>query len=147
MFTYCLFYFIYYCSALAAVDDDNADVLTKASCHDSGIDIRDPVPVVPQIPAKAKYSDADIVLSTDWVPPVTIVPTNVTTTQPEESSPSSAGRKKTSSVSFSLDSTTEGDSGKESGTSSTKEEQEKHETKKNKVCIFRFLFISTSQNI
>lgn len=123
-------------------NNNSADGLTKPSCHDSGIDIRDPVPVpvsipipiVPAIPAKAKYSDADIVLSTDWVPPVTIVPTNVVSTHQEES-PSAGGRKKTSSVSFSLDSTTEGDSGKDSGTSSMKEDHEKHETKKNKVGV------------
>lgn len=92
----------------------------------SGIDIRDPIPVVAPTTSKKVYSDADIVLSSDWVPPVTIVPTNVTATQPEDS-PSS--RKKTSSVSFSLDSSGDADNSQTSG----KDDSDKHETKKNKV--------------
>lgn len=87
------------------------------------------MPVVPQIATKKVYSDADIVLSNDWVPPVTIVPTNITATQPEESPGS---RKKTSSVSFSLDSSVEGESVQAAG----KDDPEKHETKKNKVCNY-----------
>ncbi|XP_033227948.1 oxidation resistance protein 1 isoform X3 [Belonocnema kinseyi] len=82
--------------------------LVKQSCHDSGIDIRDPnppLPVVQQIPSKKVYSDADIVLSSDWVPPITIAPTNSTTTF--ETNSAANGRKKASSVSFSLDSNTE----------------------------------------
>lgn len=86
------------------------------------------MPVVPPVPAKKVYSDADIVLSNDWVPPVTIVPTNITTTQPEESP---SGRKKTSSVSFSLDSSVEGDTAQVQAQG--KDDPEKHETKKNKV--------------
>lgn len=86
-------------------DTENTD---KLSCHDSGIDIRDPAilqQLLPQLqqgklhqaPPK-KYSDADIVLSDDWVPPVV--------------APLTAGqlldahvndRKKASSVSFSVE--------------------------------------------
>lgn len=133
----------YFFSALPTIQDE-AEVLAKSSCHDSGIDIREPIAVVSQVPAKKIYSDADIVLSTDWVPPVTIVPTNVSAGQPEESS-SLTGRKKTSSVSFSLDSNNEGDSAVQSAsTATTKEEQEKHETKKNKVVLFCKMYIDTT---
>ncbi|XP_031635684.1 oxidation resistance protein 1 isoform X5 [Contarinia nasturtii] len=90
--------------------------LMKQSCHDSGIDIRDPnLPVV--LNTKKIYSDADIVLSSDWVPPVTIAPTDYIDTPSSRSSfdtrfnaggtslaePQVVGRKKTSSVSFSVD--------------------------------------------
>lgn len=107
---------------------EEAGQLVKQSCHDSGIDIRDPaagavppppvVPVVAPIAAKKVYSDADIVLSADWVPPLTIAPTHCTESSPRNSSTASSqhsslshiqtdgggsGRKKTSSVSFSVD--------------------------------------------
>ncbi|XP_031345103.1 oxidation resistance protein 1-like isoform X5 [Photinus pyralis] len=90
-------------------DDSEDESLIRQSYHDSGIDIREtvpppppppPPPPVPIVPVKKKYSDADIILSNDWVPPITIAPTQVTTS--ETDSPS---RKKTNSVSFSLDST------------------------------------------
>ncbi|XP_038119561.1 uncharacterized protein LOC6051066 isoform X16 [Culex quinquefasciatus] len=113
--------------AIPAVEE--AGQLVKQSCHDSGIDIRDPaaaaagavpapvVPVVAPIAAKKVYSDADIVLSADWVPPLTIAPTHCTESSPRNSSTTSSqhsslshiqtdggsGRKKTSSVSFSVD--------------------------------------------
>ncbi|XP_062716649.1 nuclear receptor coactivator 7 isoform X11 [Aedes albopictus] len=116
--------------------------LVKQSCHDSGIDIRDPntlpssggapaaataagaaaaanqaeIPVVAPIPTKKVYSDADIVLSADWVPPLTIAPTHFvdssartsSTTSSQHSSLSTtqaeaASRKKASSVSFSVE--------------------------------------------
>ncbi|GAB0093026.1 nuclear receptor coactivator 7-like [Sergentomyia squamirostris] len=93
--------------------------LVKLSCHDSGIDIRDPnsLPSVQQIPAKKVYSDADIVLSSDWVPPLTIAASHFTDSPPRSglSAPGGAvpasqvaghdqgGRKKTSSVSFSVE--------------------------------------------
>lgn len=117
--------------------------LVKQSCHDSGIDIRDPnslptsggvaatagaagagnaaaneadVPVVAPIPTKKVYSDADIVLSADWVPPLTIAPSHCLDSSPRNSSTTSsqhsslsttqaeiASRKKASSVSFSVD--------------------------------------------
>ncbi|XP_051158882.1 oxidation resistance protein 1 isoform X4 [Leptopilina boulardi] len=102
--------------------------LVKQSCHDSGIDIRDPnppLPIVQQIPSKKVYSDADIVLSTDWVPPITIAPTNVTTTLDADSG---ICRKKASSVSFSLDSNTE-----ETEKDDEHKEEDKQETRKNKM--------------
>ncbi|XP_035772820.1 uncharacterized protein LOC118456292 isoform X18 [Anopheles albimanus] len=115
--------------------------LVKQSCHDSGIDIRDPMgagaaaaaaaagaaqaagplPIVAPIATKKVYSDADIVLSADWVPPLTIAPTHLHDSSPRSSSslgsshPSCqstlstagasevGGRKKTSSVSFSVE--------------------------------------------
>jgi len=87
----------------------------KQSCHDSGIDIRDPnLPVV--LNTKKNYSDADIVLSSDWVPPITIAPTDYIDTPSRSqdtrltaggsslTEPTTVvGRKKTSSVSFSVD--------------------------------------------
>ncbi|XP_065091416.1 uncharacterized protein mtd isoform X20 [Ochlerotatus camptorhynchus] len=123
--------------AVGAGADDDGGQLVKQSCHDSGIDIRDPnslpsgagaaaagagsaaqpgVPVVAPIPAKKIYSDADIVLSADWVPPLTIAPSHFVDSSPRNSSSTSsqhsslsttqadaAGRKKTSSVSFSVE--------------------------------------------
>lgn len=91
-------------------DNENTD---KLSCHDSGIDIRDPAILqqllpqlqankLPQAPPK-KYSDADIVLSDDWVPPIPLAtplgggPSHLST------DPHAGDRKKTSSVSFSVD--------------------------------------------
>lgn len=66
------------------------------------------------------YSDADIVLSKDWVPPLTIAPTHVTDTNAvrqtsnmsqqrivQSHAGESGGRKKTSSVSFSIDDNSE----------------------------------------
>ncbi|XP_030027717.2 oxidation resistance protein 1 isoform X12 [Manduca sexta] len=52
-----------------AEPSDDARHLVKLSYHDSGIDIRDPLlHVTPN--NKKVYSDADIVLSAEWVPPV-----------------------------------------------------------------------------
>lgn len=81
-------------------------------------------------------------MSTDWVPPITIAPNAFTTNSALETT-ESPGRKKTSSVSFSLDSTNE-DSGISSVTNVTTEpvhkdlnvcekDDEKIETRKNKV--------------
>lgn len=85
--------------------------MSKQSCHDSGIDIRDPLPTA--IPSKKNYSDADIVLSSEWVPPLTIAPTVYTETlsaaalsaqhRAQSQNLEVGGRKKTSSVSFSVD--------------------------------------------
>ncbi|XP_034940004.1 oxidation resistance protein 1 isoform X14 [Chelonus insularis] len=105
--------------------------LVKQSCHDSGIDIRDPnpssLPVVQPIPSKKVYSDADIVLSSDWVPPITIAPTNVSANT-LDAVPSINGRKKASSVSFSLDSNAE-----EPDKDEEPKEEDKPETRKNKM--------------
>lgn len=98
-------------AAVAAAAIVDGDAISKHSCHDSGIDIRDPLPTVQPIATKKNYSDADIVLSSEWVPPLTIAPTVYTDTLSAQSAQLSAqshnleagGRKKTSSVSFSVD--------------------------------------------
>ncbi|XP_046987660.1 oxidation resistance protein 1 isoform X10 [Schistocerca americana] len=135
-------------------------LLEKHSCHDSGIDIREvgalgdqaqppgthsvqeqqedeeeEIPIV--LPSKKVFSDADIILApkTEWVPPRTVSgPTHVHTSQ--DSPPvNESGRKKTSSVSFSLDSNQEGDSGSDKGEegSQKSEDPEKQESRKNKM--------------
>ncbi|XP_026840553.1 uncharacterized protein LOC6591770 isoform X7 [Drosophila persimilis] len=96
----------------SGIDLEHLEQLSKQSCYDSGIDIREPVPSVQPIPKKTVYSDADIVLSSDWVPPKNIVPTHFGESPPRstilgQSLDAGAGaggaRKKTSSVSFSVD--------------------------------------------
>lgn len=123
-----------------AISEDEEGSLVKQSCHDSGIDIRDPnppVPVVQPIPSKKVYSDADIVLSSDWVPPITIAPTNITTTLEAGPTPIN-GRKKASSVSFSLESNA-GEPEKDD----EHKEDDKQETRRNKV--FKDLKINTKE--
>lgn len=115
-----------------AIPEDEEGSLVKLSCHDSGIDIRDPnppFPVVQPIPAKKVYSDADIVLSSDWVPPITIAPTHITTDSLDIGSAIN-GRKKASSVSFSLDSNAE-----EPEKDEEHKDDDKQETRRNKVFI------------
>ncbi|KQS38444.1 nuclear receptor coactivator 7 isoform X6 [Drosophila erecta] len=97
----------------SGIDLEHLEQLSKQSCYDSGIDIREPVPNLQPIPKKTVYSDADIVLSSDWVPPKTIVPTHFSESPPRstilgqslDAGTGGAGgvRKKTSSVSFSVD--------------------------------------------
>lgn len=116
--------------------------MSRQSCHDSGIDIRDPLPTA--IPSKKNYSDADIVLSSEWVPPLTIAPTVYTETlsaaalsaqhRAQSQNLEVGGRKKTSSVSFSVDdgseaSATGGSGGGHSGSTSS----DKTADKKNKM--------------
>ncbi|XP_030749606.1 oxidation resistance protein 1 isoform X3 [Sitophilus oryzae] len=109
---------------------DNNDV--KESCHDSGIDIREtPLPPIAPIPVKEHYSDAEIVLSKDWVPPVTIAPTHSLSSDTD-----SPARKKTNSVSFSLDSSSDADTSAAQLSTSlldSKEDSEKSESRKNKM--------------
>lgn len=87
--------------------------LSKENCHDSGIDIRDPNAILPPISTKKhNYSDADIVLSSDWTPPITIAPTEITGSPAQSTvsglnAPEPVARKKTSSVSFSVDDNSE----------------------------------------
>ncbi|XP_076666761.1 TLD domain-containing protein mustard isoform X10 [Andrena cerasifolii] len=112
------------------IPEDEEGSLVKLSCHDSGIDIRDPnppFPVVQPIPSKKVYSDADIVLSSDWVPPITIAPTNITTDSLDTGSAIN-GRKKASSVSFSLDSNPE-----EPEKDEEHKDDDKQETRRNKM--------------
>ncbi|XP_019887775.1 nuclear receptor coactivator 7 isoform X5 [Ooceraea biroi] len=114
-----------------AIPEDEEGSLVKLSCHDSGIDIRDPnpaVPVVQPMPSKKVYSDADIVLSSDWVPPITIAPTNITTTLETTGSASINGRKKASSVSFSLERNAE-----EAEKDEEHKDDDKQETRRNKM--------------
>ena len=86
------------------------------------------------------YSDADIVLSKDWVPPITIAPTNISTSEGERS----PARKKASSVSFSLDSSSDIDS--TILALDNKEEQDKIENRKNKVTTFTHIVRRKVQN-
>ncbi|XP_076392430.1 TLD domain-containing protein mustard isoform X3 [Megachile rotundata] len=111
------------------IPEDEEGSLVKLSCHDSGIDIRDPNPPFPVVqpnPSKKVYSDADIVLSSDWVPPITIAPTNLTTDMLDSGSAIN-GRKKASSVSFSLDNTEEPEKDEEH------KDDDKQETRRNKM--------------
>lgn len=121
-------------SSLQEEHEEEEEQLAKESCHDSGIDIRETSlpPVIP-IQTKKKYSDADIVLSKEWVPPITIAPTNVTTSSSSDTD--SPARKKTNSVSFSLDSSSEADNnpGAALANLDSKEEAEKAESRKNKM--------------
>ncbi|XP_011313375.1 oxidation resistance protein 1 isoform X3 [Fopius arisanus] len=115
-----------------AIPEDEEGYLVKQSCYDSGIDIREPIPPIPvvqPIPSKKIYSDAEIVLSSDWVPPITIAPSNVTSTTTLDTGLSVNGRKKASSVSFSLDSNAEEPDKDEEH----KPEDDKQETRKNKM--------------
>ncbi|XP_039959053.1 nuclear receptor coactivator 7 isoform X6 [Bactrocera neohumeralis] len=96
---------------LAPADLEHLEELAKQSCYDSGIDIREPIANLQPIPKKTVYSDADIVLSSDWVPPKTISPTLMSESPPRSSvlsaqsldAGTAGGRKKTTSVSFSVD--------------------------------------------
>lgn len=126
--------------------DDTDPQLMKQSCHDSGIDIRDPnLPVV--LNSKKNYSDADIILSSDWVPPITIapytIPTDTSTSSSRQSfdtrltaggtsltEPTVVGRKKTSSVSFSVDDNSDSSGHQSQSTSSDKTSDN---NKKNKM--------------
>lgn len=117
-----------------------AEATQAESCHDSGIDIRDPLPTVQAIPTKKNYSDADIVLSSNWVPPQTIAPTVYTETlsvaaltaqhSAQSHNLEAGGRKKTSSVSFSVDDTSETSGGAHHGGSTS---SDKTADKKNKM--------------
>ncbi|XKL62053.1 hypothetical protein PGB90_001886 [Kerria lacca] len=108
---------------------ENQTGLTKQSCHDSGIDIRDPFPVGSS--RKTTYSDADILLSEnpEFIPPK---PVRQLSRTEDENSPNT---KKSTSVSFSLEDSKESSLDQPScKSSSTNEEVEKQaETKKNKM--------------
>lgn len=142
-------------------ETDRRGQLVKLSCHDSGIDIRDagvlesvgagshvppgqvePDPVLPQ--TKKVFSDADIINSSpnDWIPPKTVAQlTSIIDTVGIQSG-DAYNRKKTSSVSFSLDSNvdssgegTMASDGKEGTDESGQksDDPEKPESRKNKV--------------
>ncbi|KDR11626.1 Oxidation resistance protein 1, partial [Zootermopsis nevadensis] len=142
-------------------ETDRQGQLVKLSCHDSGIDIRDasvldsigagshvlpsqiePDPVLPQ--TKKLFSDADIINAStnDWIPPKTVAElTSVIDTIGIQSG-DAYNRKKTSSVSFSLDSNAESSGegtcasdGKEGAVESGQklDDSEKPESRKNKM--------------
>lgn len=142
-------------------ETDRQGQLVKLSCHDSGIDIRDagvldsvgagsqippsqiePDPVLPV--TKKVFSDADIINASpnDWVPPKTVAQLTSVIDSVGLQSGDAYNRKKTSSVSFSLDSNAEssgegtvtGD-GKEGNVESGQksDDSEKQESRKNKV--------------
>ena len=141
-------------------ESDRQGQLVKLSCHDSGIDIRDagildpvgagshvpPVQAEPDriVPQTEKvFSDADIDASPeDWVPPNTVAHMATVLDTVGIQSGDTSNRKKTSSVSFSLDSNADS-SGEGTVTSDVKEganesgqkldDPEKHESRKNKV--------------
>lgn len=106
------------------------DQSLNENCHDSGIDMRDPNAIIPPVARKNTYSDADIVLSSDWVPPITIAPTDIIGSPAVLATSLGApdvvsSRKKASSVSFSVDDNSE----QHSSTSS----ERSNDNKKNKM--------------
>lgn len=126
-------------------NEDEISQLTKLSCHDSGIDIRDPATttIILPIVKKKVYSDADIVLSSEWVPPLTIAATHLTDTSTkitpsghaaliQQHNLEQGGRKKTSSVSFSVDDNMVDH--QNNGTIAGGGDKV-NDTKKNKVCV------------
>lgn len=103
--------------------------MTKQSCHDSGIDIRDPS-LVGSVSRKTTYSDAELLLSdnSEFLPPK---PVRQLSRGEDEASPNP---KKSNSVSFSLEDSKESSLDQQSGKSSVTDDAEKQaETKKNKV--------------
>ncbi|XP_022183710.1 oxidation resistance protein 1 isoform X4 [Myzus persicae] len=110
--------------------EPSSGYLVKQSCHDSGIDIRDP-PVLP-IPRKTVYSDADILLSeSEFLPPVPVIPLS----SDHLNDAVQLRKKKTTSVSFSLEDSKEQDSAGAIEIQKVDEQAEKQaqETKKNKM--------------
>lgn len=93
------------------VVDDIDSQLSKNFYHDSGIDICDSTTTAANKSNNKKvYSDADIVLSSDWVPPKTLTTTKSIETPSSNTfsnllsqNVETGARKKTSSVSFSVD--------------------------------------------
>jgi len=119
----------------SGIDLEHLEQLSKQSCYDSGIDIREPIPTIQPIPKKTVYSDADIVLSSDWVPPKTIVPTHFSESPPRstilgQSLDAGGARKKTSSVSFSVDD----EAAQQVQAAASAAAGDKQSEKKNKVC-------------
>lgn len=112
--------------------------LIKQSCHDSGIDIRDPSLVGAS--RKTTYSDADILLSdAEFVPPKPLRPLSQ---GDDESSPST---RKSTSVSFSLedskDSSLENSSSKQPSVTDDADKQSTDSKKKNVSSLSSALFI------
>ncbi|XP_046805365.1 nuclear receptor coactivator 7 isoform X2 [Lucilia cuprina] len=114
-----------------AIDLEELEELSKQACYDSGIDIRDPIPNVQPIPKKTVYSDADIVLSSDWVPPKPITITPLSESPPRSSLDAGGSRKKTTSVSFSVDDENQAQAA--AGSNNQINQQDKNADKKNKM--------------
>lgn len=117
---------------IEAVEDSepSSGYLVKQSCHDSGIDIRDP-PVL-SVPRKTVYSDADILLSeSEFLPPVPVIPLS----SDHLTDAVQLRKKKATSVSFSLEDSKEQDTAGATEVQKVDEQGEKQsqETKKNKV--------------
>ncbi|XP_025419084.1 oxidation resistance protein 1 isoform X4 [Sipha flava] len=115
-----------------AVEDSetSSGYLVKQSCHDSGIDIRDP-PVL-SVPRKTVYSDADILLSeSEFLPPVPVLPFS----SDHLNDTVQLRKKKTTSVSFSLEDSKEQDTASTTEVQKIDEQSDKQaqETKKNKM--------------
>lgn len=123
-----------FCKLKAEVENEPTENqsgrLTKQSCHDSGIDIRDPS-LIGSASRKTNYSDAEILLSdpNEFIPPKPVRQLS----RPEDDL--SPHPKKSTSVSFSLEDSKESSLDQASLKSSlTSEEADKQaETKKNKV--------------
>lgn len=110
--------------------EPSSGYLVKQSCHDSGIDIRDP-PVL-SVPRKTVYSDADILLSeSEFLPPVPVVPLS----SDHLTDAVQLRKKKATSVSFSLEDSKEQDATGATEVHKVDEQAEKQaqDTKKNKV--------------
>ncbi|PSN39309.1 hypothetical protein C0J52_15577 [Blattella germanica] len=147
---------------VAGADIDRRSQLVKLSCHDSGIDIRDAgaldtVGAGPQVPpgqaepelvvlpqTKKVFSDADIINAApnDWVPPKTVAQLTAVIDPTAAQTSDAFNRKKTSSVSFSLDSNadsgdgttiSEGKDGSDESSGQKSDDAEKHESRKNKM--------------
>lgn len=135
---------------LEVVEDSEPSYLVKQSCHDSGIDIRDP-PVL-SVPRKTVYSDADILLSeAEFLPPVPVLPFS----SDHLNDTVQLRKKKTTSVSFSLEDSKEQDTASATENQKIDDQSEKQaqETKKNKVntlnntifIVFSFVYICTDK--
>lgn len=129
---YCSNYYSFYILATVEDSEPPSGYLIKQSCHDSGIDIRDP-PVL-SVPRKTAYSDADILLSeSEFLPPVPVLPMS----SDHLNDTVQLRKKKTTSVSFSLEDSKEQDSADTTDIQKIDEQADKQaqETKKNKVCL------------
>ncbi len=106
--------------------------MVKQSCHDSGIDIREPSLVGPS--RKTTYSDAEILLADrdEFVPPK--LPRQPSRSEED----SSLGTKKSTSVSFSLDDSKENSLDLSTKSSAVEEADKPAETKQKIRVSFTF---------
>lgn len=132
LLSFILFFFFDYIVEAAEDSEPSSGYLVKQSCHDSGIDIRDP-PVL-SVPRKTVYSDADILLSeSEFLPPVPVIPMS----SDHLNDGVQLRKKKTTSVSFSLEDSKDQDvAGSTEIQKDDQAEKQAQETKKNKVNKF-----------